>query len=38
MNHVHAAMRCYLGAVGFRSRAKDQGETEKPDLEPRPKG
>jgi hypothetical protein len=31
-------MRRYLGAVGFRSRAKDQGETEKPDLEPRPKG
>lgn len=37
-NRVQAAMRQYLGAIAFRSRDKDQGESKKPDVGPRAKG
>ena len=37
-NRVQWAMRRYLGAIAFRSRDKDHGESEKPDDKPRPKG
>ena len=37
-NRVQAGMRRYLGAIASRSRDKDRGEREKPDVEPRAKG